>query len=79
MLNATEKLIEELEGLGPGMHAWGRFDARNQISSRLGSISVESAKSSQQTAARGHRMRVRGCLKSRGAWDPLCTRGGAVN
>jgi hypothetical protein len=79
MLNATERPIEGLEALGPNMHEGERFSARNRNSSRSGSISVESAKSGQQTAAGGHRMRVRGCLKSRGAWDPLCTRGGAVN
>jgi len=77
MLNATERPIEGLGALGPNMHEGERFSARNRNSSRSGSISVESVKSGQQTAAGGHRMRVRGCLKSRGAWGPLCTRGGA--
>jgi hypothetical protein len=40
MLNATERLIEGLEALGPSMHEGGRFSARNRNSSRSGSISV---------------------------------------
>jgi hypothetical protein len=54
----------------------GRFDARAQKSSPLGSISVGRGENPQLMMAGGCWMRERGYLQAWGAWNPRCARGG---
>jgi hypothetical protein len=63
MLNATERLVEGLEALGPSMHKGGWFTARNQNSSRSGSISAGTVGNNSKSMVGAWFMREKGTLK----------------
>ena len=53
---ARERRVERLGGLEADMNKEGRFEVRNRISSRMGSISVRTARNDQMRMVRACEM-----------------------
>jgi hypothetical protein len=60
------------------MREGGRFDARNRITSPLGSISVVRAGNHQGMVVEACRLRERRELTAWGLWSPVCARGAGL-
>ena len=64
--------------LEANMHKEKRFEVRNGISSRMGSISVRTARNDQMRMGRACGMREKGLLKAWESWSPECTTGACL-